>query len=207
MLNISLVLSSTRAIQIPLYSISSLEIQAVMRRSTTSSKSRKGEFIIMVSQTLPGQPPKWERLNTPYIIEKRDNTYQVNNNSNSNKSYNNENVSTSENEVIIFEVPHFSLYKAIWSCVDHVLPETIKLRASDSIPGFSFRTRFEARMTNCNNQKQFALCIQAYREEGRDDVLNEQSEHQYPLQVGSCSARPIKSGKLRIRYIECKRIF
>lgn len=168
----------------------------------------------MVSQTLPGQQPKWERLKTPYIIEKRaknqctnstenNNVSNVitNNNNQNNKNTNNETVTRSESSsVIIFEVPHFSLYKAVWSCVDHVLPETIKLRASDSIPGFSFRTRFEARMTNCNNKKQFALCIQAYRGDSLERApSNKQIRQQYPLQVGSCSAKSIKSGKLRIR--------
>ena len=109
---------------------------------------------------------------------------------------------------ITFEVPHFSLYKAVWSCVDHVLPETIKLRASDSILGFSFRTRFEARMTNCNNQKQFALCIQTYRGSSLETAKsNDQIRRQYPLQVGSCSAKSIKSGRIRIRYVFFKNLF
>ena len=147
-------------------------------------------FTIMVSQTLPGKVPKWEILSTPYKTSK---TTEF-------SPHNNNNISLAADNAITFEVPHFSLYKVVWSCVDHVLPETIKLRASDSIAGFSFRTKFEARMTNCNHRQQFALCIQAYREEGRDNS-NEQIRQQYPLQVGSCNAKTIKTGKLRIRQV------
>ena len=147
-------------------------------------------FTIMVSQTLPGEVPKWEILNTPYK------TTEFSPHSNNNISL------AADNAIITFEVPHFSLYKVVWSCVDHVLPETIKLRASDSIAGFSFRTKFEARMTNCNHRQQFALCIQAYRGREEERVKsNKQIRQQYPLQVGSCNAKTIKTGKLRIRQV------
>ncbi|XP_066914621.1 uncharacterized protein [Clytia hemisphaerica] len=136
------------------------------------SKSKQCKLLIMVSQTLPGDPPRWSRLYSHYEIKQAHNGTRC----------------------ITFEVPHFSVYKVLWSYVDSTLPETIKLHASSTLSGFSFKTNFEARMTDCNHSNQFALCIIGCRESGDSEM-----KQQYPLQVGSCKAKKIQTGKLRIR--------
>ena len=91
----------------------------------------------------------------------------------------------------------FSVRQALWNIVDSSLPDTVKLHVSSAVGGLSFWTQFEAHMTDCNNKRQFALCISGYRGNKRDSVGD--LEEQYPLHVGKCKAKKVKAGKLRIK--------
>jgi len=78
------------------------------------------------------------------------------------------------------------------------LPDAVKLHASSAVGGFSFWTKFEAHMTDCNSKRQFALCISGFRGNTRTSTVGDFGE-QYPLHVGNCKAKKITAGKLRIK--------
>ena len=123
------------------------------------------------SQTATGYPPRWEIFYPKYMINWITSTVQ-------------------------FKVQHFTLFSVFWNLVDLTVPEKVKLHASSHIPHFSFWVSCQALMTRCID-REFGLCILCHRFGSSVTDLSKQ----YPIEVGQCKPRKIKSGKLKIKYI------
>ena len=93
-----------------------------------------------------------------------------------------------------FNVKHFSLYKVLFDIADHVVPDRVKILTSSCMSRFTFQTNLTAFMTDLNDQH-FGLCIVGSRTLLPCKVI----QQQYPLKVGSCTPRKVKSGKLAIK--------
>ena len=123
------------------------------------------------SQTAIGYRPRWEIFNPKYTINWITSTVQ-------------------------FKVHHFTLFSVFWNLVDLTVPEKLKLHASSHIPHFSFWVSCQALMTRCVD-REFGLCILCHRFGSSVTDFSKQ----YPIEVGQCKPRKIKSGKLKIKYV------
>ena len=126
----------------------------------------------MCSQTVVGEKPNWKSYETEYTINWESDPCSV-----------------------TFTVHHFTLFSVFWNVLDVALPEHLKLHVSSHLPHFSFWVYFQALMTDCLQNKQFGLCVLCYR--FGSPCL--QGLAQYPLDVGVCKPRKLKTGKVTIQ--------
>ena len=126
----------------------------------------------MCSQTSVSKKPKWMSFTTEYRIDW-----------------------DCDPCTVTFTVNHFTLFSVFWNVLDVALPEHLKLHASSHVPHFSFWVYFQAFMTDCLHLKQFGLCVLCQRFTSQCV----KSLPQYPLDVGICKPRKMKTGKVMIQ--------